>query len=199
MSEVKKKPMLKRWWFWLLVVAVVGFAVGGDKDGEPAASQAAQIELPKDQALFVAIVSEAQSSGKKAENDMQLGGVKADRDAKLCQAIKSPSVKGWVGKVASVGANSDGKGVFVVEVAKDITLKTWNNALSDISSSTLIEPGTKLFNDAAALKKGDAVEFAGQFFREASNNDCLREASLSLSGKVKDPEFIFKFSSVAKK
>jgi uncharacterized protein YecT (DUF1311 family) len=45
------------------------------------------------------------------------------------------------------------------------------------------------------LKKGQTVAFSGRFL-PGSEGDCLRESSLTLSGKVASPEFIFQFDAV---
>jgi hypothetical protein len=105
-------------------------------------------------------------------------------------------VTNWIGTVAKVDANSDGKGVLEIEIAKNIVVKTWNNELSDIGSRTLIEPGTSLFNTASMFKEGQPIKFSGTFFR-GNSGDCVDESSLTLSGKLRDPEFVFRFSGVA--
>ena len=79
--------------------------------------------------------------------------MKAARDKKLCKAIGSRKVTDWVGQVTKVGANSDGKGILEVELAKGIIIKTWNNSLSDMGDHTLIEPGSAVFNTASNFLK----------------------------------------------
>lgn len=152
-------------------------------------------EIPALESTFISIVAEAQQASKAAENDMQRGGVKSARDKKLCEAMTSLRATDWIGTVARVGANSDGKGVLEIEIARNITVKTWNNQLSDISSKTLIEPGTTLFDTASTFKEGQAIKFSGTFLK-GPGGDCLNESSLSLAGKLRDPEFIFRFSDV---
>ncbi|CAB3869695.1 hypothetical protein LMG3482_02716 [Achromobacter deleyi] len=151
--------------------------------------------MPADEAAFVSVVAAAQKEAGKADNDMQRGGVKAKRDQALCQAVTSLGVHEWVGTVKQIAANSDGKGVFAVEISKGITVKTWNNSLSDIVHNTLLQPGSPLFNTASTLKKGQSVKFSGSLFR-GTGADCFYESSLGLRGKLMDPEFIFRFSSL---
>jgi hypothetical protein len=74
-------------------------------------------------------------------------------------------------------------------------LTTWNNDLSDISDNTLIQPGTELFRSASSLKKGQRVSFSGSFV--PAREGCISESSITLRGKLDDPDFIFRFSSVA--
>ncbi|MGA8086269.1 MAG: energy transducer TonB, partial [Terracidiphilus sp.] len=130
------------------------------------------------------------------ENDMQRGGVKARRDNAVCQQMSSLNVSDWVGTVATVDSNSDGKGVFSVNIAPDISVQTWNNAFSDIEDNTLMPPSSAVFNAASATKPGQSIIFSGTFLR-GSEGDCLREGSMTLQGKVGSPEFIFRFSQVA--
>jgi hypothetical protein len=158
--------------------------------------QAAPMSIPPQEENFIKIISQAQADAKNADNDMQRGGIKARRDKSVCALMTNKAVKNWVGKVNKVGANSDGKGVLVITLAKGITLKTWNNDFSDSTSKTLIDPNSKLFQNASMLKKGDSITFSGTFL-PGKDGECIYEGSMSLSGKLRDPEFIFRFSSVS--
>lgn len=180
--------------FVLLIAGLVWIAFNSGKDG--GGQKLTMVQMPSDEAEFVAIISQAQEAIKSSTNDMQVGGVKASRDADLCKLITETSINGWLGKVEDIGANSDGKGVISLELADGITLKTWNNSFSDGSDNTLIESGTDVFEAASSLKNGDIVRFSGDFIADKSS--CLREASLSLRGKISSPEFIFRFRNITK-
>ncbi|NDE08130.1 MAG: zinc ribbon domain-containing protein [Chloroflexi bacterium] len=216
LPKTAKKPIYKRWWFWAVVIITILFAASRSGSSststsedsasatpKPASAATKSIptatpgpQLPDDQKQFIDIVVGSQAKARAAENDMQRGGIKADRDKELCAAVPKMQVQNWVGTLAEISANSDGFGVLSIELTKDLFVKTWNNALSDMLDKTLITPGTPLFNTASQLKKGNRVKFSGVFFR-ASGVDCLREASLTLSGKLRSPEFIFRFDSVS--
>jgi hypothetical protein len=156
------------------------------------------LKLPASQASFVSIVSVAQSQSQNVANDMQRGGVKASRDQSLCAQLESLNVTDWVGTVKKIDSNSEGKGVLAVDVAPGISLETWNNGLSDIGSNTLIEPGSPVFQSASAMEQGQRVTFSGTFLPGNSHSgDCIKEASLSLRGKVESPDFIFRFSKIS--
>ncbi|EAW0814231.1 TPA: hypothetical protein ACG1RV_002176 [Salmonella enterica subsp. enterica serovar Derby] len=127
---------------------------------------------------------------------MQIGGIKALRDKEICNILQVKSVSNWIGQVKKVSANSDGKGVLALSLPSGILIKTWNNSFSDTRYNTLMEPGTEIFNRASELSVGDVVYFSGTFFED--NDNCILESSLSLSGKVKEPEFIFRFSDIRK-
>lgn len=194
-----KKPVYKKWWFWVvLVVVLAALGKGGGGGGTTSAgtSSAPPVPLPQAEAQLIQIVSAAQAESRKAENDMQRGGVKAKRDRALCEAVTSLAVSGWIGTVEKIDSNSDGKGVLEIAIADDILVKTWNNAMSDIGSKTLIEPGSPVFQAASAMKRGQRVAFSGTFLK-GSEGDCLAEGSLSLRGKIEDPEFIFRFSAIS--
>lgn len=185
---------------WLTVVAQHGTSSGSAPDSASdidSGSSSSSVELPASEQSFISTVSAAQSQSRNVDNDMQRGGVKAARDRSLCTQMGSLQVTDWVGTVGTIDSNSDGKGVLAVQVAPDITVETWNNALSDIGSDTLIEPGSPVFQAASAMKQGALVRFSGTFLPGDDGGDCLREGSLTLEGKVESPDFIFRFSSIA--
>ncbi|CNT54915.1 TPA_asm: hypothetical protein G1R43_11335 [Salmonella enterica subsp. enterica serovar Typhimurium] len=152
-------------------------------------------QIPEQQEKFIEVVSNAISSAKGVDNDMKLGGIKAKRDKAVCKTLsKDKKVKNWVGTVKTVSANSDGYGVLALEIAPDIEVKTWNNAFSDSSHHTLINPDSEIFSVASDLKPGDMVSFSGRFI--PNSKDCILESSMTLYGKVTEPEYIFKFSGL---
>jgi hypothetical protein len=176
-----------------VLVLVITALVAGCKEDKPKIT----VTLPQDEATFVRIVSAAQEEAQSAQNDMQVGGVKSKRDRALCDSGLSYVVNDWVGKLERIDSNSDGKGVLSVSIAPDILVKTWNNDLSDLVDRTLIQPGTPLFEAASAMSPGQYVTFSGLLFR-GSDGDCAKEASLTLKGKVMEPEFIFRFDKIAR-
>lgn len=197
-----KKPIYKRWWFIgvmvLIVLRIIGG--GGSKDTPVVASNTnsnpdVQIQLPTDQQKFIEIVKLAQEKSTQAENDMAKGGIKMEREQAICKVIKG-TVSNWVGTINQIDANSDGKGVLSIELASGLTVKTWNNDVSDYDTETLLLPNSPLFLKVSQMKVGQTVKFNGNFFKAHEDTDCLTEGSLSLDGKIKEPEFIFKFSSV---
>jgi hypothetical protein len=193
MTEKVKKSIFKRWWFWLIVLIIIGAAASGDK--APKADRLTE-NRPADQAAFVQAVQNGQAETKKAQNDMQKGGIKAARDKQMCSALKGMRANDWVGQIQTVDSNSDGKGVLSIQIAQDIIVKTWNNSISDSGDNTLLTPGSDLFVKVSGFKRNDYVKFSGSFFIDES--DCIKESSLTLDGKLEDPEFIFKFTSVDK-
>lgn len=151
-------------------------------------------DQPSDQAAFIQASLDGQTASRSADNDLALGAALRDRTAALCATVPNYSVSGWTGKVTNLDANGDGKGVVEVEIADDVFVKTWNNAFSDMNSNTLIEPTDPLFDQVLSLSKGQVVQFSGSFFADDVN--CVQESSLTLSGNLRDPEFIFQFTEV---
>jgi hypothetical protein len=152
-------------------------------------------EMPKAEARLIQIVSTSQRDASGAKNDMQKGGVKNTRDKDICSVMTDLVVKDWIGTVKSIGANSDGKGTIELEIAKNIVLRTWNNDISDITDQTLIDPDSAVFKAASSLKPGQSVRFSGSFFA-GNEGDCIEEGSLTLDGKLREPEFIIRFASI---
>ena len=156
------------------------------------------LEAPPAQKQFLNIVVKAQSSSISATNDMQRGGFLSTRSRKLCDLLRTIdfSPNNWIGTIDDVNSNSDGKGVLYIKLATDVFLKTSNNSFSDIGSNTLLEPTSPIFIAVAEMVKGDKVKFSGNFFTQKPH--CIYEKSLSLRGKISEPEFKFKFSKVYK-
>ena len=178
-------------------------------DAEASAEPSASDRIQKDEKIssrfnqkqFIQIVRQAQSSSRVATNDMQRGGVKAKRDKAICELARNSgglNVSSWVGKIINLSANGDGKGVLGIELAPGISVKTWNNSLSDVLHHTLINPSSKLFEKASAMKVGQMVQFSGTF-HPGSEPECVYEASITLNGKISEPEFIMTFSDIKKK
>ena len=156
------------------------------------------IPIPIDEAKFIRSIQKAQEANKVAENDMQKGGARAVREKELCSLLAQLSISDWVGDVYSVSSNSDGKGVLEVTIATDVYVMTWNNSFSDVFHHTLIDPSSALFGKASQLKEGQKIKFSGSFFRDSDDTiGCLSESSLTLDGKLAEPEFVFRFSDVS--
>ena len=152
------------------------------------------IQMHAVQEQFIAIVLKSIVDAKGAQNDMQKGGILSSRNNEICKILPSLNVKNWIGTVKKVDSNSDGKGVLYVSIAKDVSVQTWNNALSDIFDKTLLEPNSAIFNKASNLKTGQKVQFDGNFFSDEEK--CVQESSITLDGKLDEPEFVFKFHDI---
>lgn len=149
---------------------------------------------PPKQRSFVQAVVSARDAFEAAPNDLAKGGARAARARAICNALAGTKANGWTGTISELSSNSDGKGVLRIAVAPEVSVATWNNALSDYGSETLIEPSSALFGKLAGLAEGDRVKFSGGFFR--NDVDCVAESSVTLSGSMTAPYFIMRFSAV---
>jgi hypothetical protein len=146
--------------------------------------------------LLIAAVERARAAYAAGANDMGKGAARPARAKEICAVLNDDlHVSKWHGNVETLSSNSDGLGVLSSQIAEGISIKTWNNALSDIEGKTLIDPDSAVFKQAVALKIDQKVIFAGQFI--PSPTDCIREGSLTLEGSLTKPEFIFRFSNIA--
>jgi hypothetical protein len=156
-----------------------------------------EIKIPTIQKQMSESVVSFYSDYRSASNELKKSNVRRKRKEKLKQIMKSLIIKNWIGKLDSLQTNSEGKAYISIKpIGADFEIKTWNNALSDIFSNTLIEANSKIYTNISELSEGDTVLFSGSFF--SSDLDHIKETSMSESGAMTDPEFLFKFSSVIK-
>ncbi|WP_057466219.1 hypothetical protein [Pseudovibrio sp. POLY-S9] len=150
--------------------------------------------IPAEQTQFVTAVQNATASFRAAKNELAQGGTRSKRKENVCAVLSSLEVNNWVGQLEQLTSNSDGLGVISIRLADGVTVKTWNNAFSDIGDDTLIDPSSPLFSQVAELSKNQRIRFSGRFFN--SDLDCIKEPSISLRGSMTDPEYIMRFYSV---
>lgn len=158
-----------------------------------AALEAKRIPPADEQALIDAVVL-GRDAYRSASNDMAKGATRPRRASSICSVFKSASVSNWVGTIKQLSSNNEGKGVLVIEIAEDLAVGTWNNAVSDISDNTLIGLNSQVFQTAMYLREGEWVTFSGRFIPDRT--DCFREQSLTLPGSMRDPLFVFRFSGI---
>jgi hypothetical protein len=105
--------------------------------------------------LLIAAVEKAGAAYATGANDMAKGAARPARAKEICAILKDNLyVINWPGKVEKLSSNSDGLGVLSIQIAEDISIKTWNNALSDTQDQTLINPSSAIFQQAVLLKEG---------------------------------------------
>jgi TonB family protein len=157
---------------------------------------AAGVVLPAEEQEFIRAVQQSQIAFQSAPNEMAAGGIRFQRRVAICRILPAMFVSKWLGRITTQESNSDGKGVLEISLADGISVKTWNNDISDIGDHTLIEPSSALFAAVSQRKVGDQVFFAGTFFPGNNDVDCVKEASVSLHGSMQEPEFVFRFADV---
>lgn len=149
---------------------------------------------PPDQSAVLDAVAGARVAYHGAANELAKGAARAQRKRAICKHVRQLRARNWTGTITQLTTNTKGKGIATVKIAEDAYVKTWNNAFSDIAHGTLIDADSAVFRKLAMLTEGARVKFSGRFF--ASNDDCLREASLTLRGSVLEPEFIIRFTDI---
>lgn len=170
-----------------------------EAENERAAKEQAKSDFfaqPDQQVQFVEAITKARTAMKDAANDLAKGGIRRNRLQDICGIIASGQIKRWSGTITNLTTNGDGLGVVSVEIGNRVWFKTWNNSLSDIADSTMIDPGSQLFAKLSTLKEGDIVVFDAKLIRTPTGPDCYREASLTFDGSMRSPEFIAKFRSI---
>ena len=180
----------------LVVIAAYALSSKDKTTADKTAADKAYTEMmPSSETAFIATLKNARQQYNAGSNEMAKGATRPARKAALCNLITGLETTNWVGKIATLSTNNDGRGVLAISIADDIQVKTWNNALSDIGDHTLIDPNSDLYRRALSLQKGQIIRFSGHFFR--NDTDCIQETSLSMSGSMQEPEFLFQFSDVS--
>lgn len=161
------------------------------------AVKSAAAPLPERQASFVAAISDYKTRFDSAGNELQQSVLRYERRVAIVKAVGGElRADGWLGTLRKLETNSDGNAVVIVRVAPNIDLATWNNAMSDVLHSTLIEKGTPLYAALVNMSAGDKVKVSGNFIR--ADEDGLFEQSITIRGAMTAPEFLFKFTDISK-
>lgn len=153
-----------------------------------------KVAVLSDQSQFIEMVEKFSKGFRNAKNELQQSALRDQRKTELSHLVRNRTVSSWVGTISKLDTNSEGKAVLYVQISPDIEIKTWNNALSDINSNTLIAKDSELYSSLFNLSRRQRVEFSGSFFD--SETDYIQETSMTIQGSMRSPEFLFKFTSV---
>jgi hypothetical protein len=147
-----------------------------------------------DEATFIAATQMYMEPYRNAKNELQKSALRKERAQELKAALGGKlEVVNWTGVLTDLSTNSDGDAYITVEIARGVSIRTWNNSLSDKGDRTLIKFGSSLFKALAEMEEGTRVHFSGSFF---PGQDFVKEMSLTESGSMSEPEFLFRFSKV---
>ena len=205
-GAIHKKLSIVHWigivFFGLIIVGIVNSPDDKTSSSESSSNttslktraQSLETQMPEDQRIFVLAITEYATGFRKVKNELQQSTLRDQRKMAISCSLGSYSVNSWVGTINQLKTNTDGKAILSVVISPNIEIKTWNNALSDFASNTLIEKGTPVFNSLFDLSNGQRVRFSGAFF--PSDVDFIEETSLTIDGSMKNPEFLFKFQTV---
>lgn len=199
---VKIKKLTALHWVGIVVVALIvmsGFSKP-DRDKESGAAieprpntfaETAQTK-PQAQVRLLQIVNSSKIKYRGTSNEIQKSQARDERKQQLAEIPLR--AENWVGTLVELETNSDGLGIVTVQLVDGVSVGTWNNALSDISDNTLVQKNSPLYARLAALNEGQVVRFTGMFSR--SQEDYLKEVSMTQDGSMKEPSFLFRFEKI---
>jgi len=154
--------------------------------------------LPEDQKKFVKTLGEFNERYRSA-NDVGRKNLRSERAKSLCAITMAPDVHNWVGTLSRVKQNYDGQVEIMVTLDSNITFQT--RSLLTESINAHIRPESPLVPVIAKLKEKEVVVFSGRLYRDQpahrDQTDCFRELSVTESGSMREPEFLFCFSSIS--
>jgi TonB family protein len=168
-----------------LISATDGFAATAAKDDS----------LPPSEQKFCSAVVKYSEICRQAEdsgaNAIKLESIRKDLTTALRKAAgpRDTILKGWVGKVASIGTTSSGQGTLDIELPCLTTLSSSSSEDSDsMDAAGPLDPSSKAFAAAAQLKEGQQISFSGSFLSDwgyafnelGSGNTCHGDAFVLL-------------------
>lgn len=198
-TKLKKISFFKIVGFTYLAVVVIRMIGFSDAKTDTVTqnqtrSVASENQLPQDEANFVDVVTRHIENFNLAKNQLQESAFRDSRMADLAKIFSGYKIENWQGTVSEIKTNSEGNAILAVRISKGIEIKTWNNALSDIYQHTLIDKKSKVYLTLMNMKEGDEIHFSGSFL--PSDKDHFEESSVTISGSMKHPEFLFRFSDI---
>jgi hypothetical protein len=154
-------------------------------------------QMPYEEAAIIHAAGAAMQQYRSGRSDMAKGASRPTRARVICSVLPNRRAVWWLGTVHELSTNTAGMGVLSIEVAPSIAVETNINSYYDSLEDfrTLIDPQSDLFATVSRLHKGDRVRFNGTF--PPTEEDCIRESSLTLEDSVTKPAFIIRFDWVA--
>jgi hypothetical protein len=181
-------------WGCLVIIVVVAFVFMAGSIASNASKEDAKRGIPPEEARLCGAVDRGASAFQAAEhNEIREDASKEERRPQLENLI----VKDWVGTLSDISTTaSSGNAYISIALPCDVTthVKTWNNSLSDLGDKTMIAKGSALYSRLATLHQGQQVRFSADLVRDRTGGP--REASMTVSGSMTDPEFIARFTSI---
>jgi hypothetical protein len=151
------------------------------------------LRFPAQQVALIRAIERARIQFKNGSNDIQRMEVRKFRANAICSNVSS-SIERWIGKISELSINSDGRSSASITIGKNLKLKTWNNALSDIGSDTPIDSSSSVYRTLLDMKVGQVVRFDGEFIPR--DRDCYSEGGMTFQDSIESPEFLVRFSRV---
>ncbi|MGD1046640.1 MAG: hypothetical protein ABR936_15135 [Bacteroidota bacterium] len=201
------KPKKKRIGFWgiigIIILVVIGFNAiksGIEKFSKETTGDNSRIP-PLDataQMSFLSLNYQYSQQYQLAKNDIQrsssFNSCNADRGNFLSRS--DYCVVNWVGRIVSIQTDQGGDKVCikVENIFKNMNVSYFSQPTISFSDQALIRKGTKVYNQVAQLTESQLVKFSGRFFESSSRG--IEETSLTESGCLNTPEFLFEFEDI---
>jgi RNA polymerase subunit RPABC4/transcription elongation factor Spt4 len=148
----------------------------------------------EDQKKFIAIINKYMEKFSATKNELQQYMLREERKYELRSSNIQYNILNWTGYIDSLETNFDGNAIISIRIDKNIAENTFNNAFTDIHFGTIINKNSQLYLQLSKLSRGQKVLFSGTFF--PSDDDNFFESSVTISGSMRKPEFIFGFSAI---
>lgn len=150
--------------------------------------------MPGSEKSFIVIVNKYIPLYKQAPNELKKSALVTKRFNEIKNLMnRSPEFSDWIGTIADMGTNGDGKAYVTIKVADNISMETMNNVLSDIQYNTLISQKLSIFKNLSNLASGDKVKFSGILLGE---NNTLGQTNITEKGKMLSPRFLVRFTKI---
>jgi len=157
-------------------------------------SQATVDPRPEKQIQFESVITTFSQQFDKAQNELQESSCRKDRMNAIKELKINTQINDWIGTLSQLKTNTEGKAYITIKLNNNLTIGTWNNAISDIGDNTLISMDSALYKTLINMKTGQKVKFSGSFIN--SDLDYFKEKSMTIRGAMKTPEFLMRFSNV---
>jgi hypothetical protein len=148
--------------------------------------------FPPDETEFVTVAGKLRALRAEAATSGGDAAALHQTEARLC-ALPA-AAENWVGKVEQTYLISTGEGA-------SLTLGIWphlavRTALVPDRTDTVIHAGSPVFSHVTDLQQGDVVRFSGRIMGHAGA--CPDDPPTEPDEKLRDPEFLIRFTAVAK-
>jgi len=110
----------------LLAISCAAVLVGCDSNES--------LPTPPAEAQFISTVERYISLYKSASNELQKSSLRTQRAKELESLVRDRAIAGWVGTLKEMTTTSGGDAAIVIQLPRsNISVRTWNNTLSDTS------------------------------------------------------------------
>jgi hypothetical protein len=163
-------------------------AIGGSPRQDPSPNEEAFCTIVRE------FAQQYRSLTEREGNELRLAELRLARAEALRQAMGTTQISSWTATLTKPRTTGDGDAVVQVRLPCGATLKTWNNAMTDEGSGTLIAHDSLLYGTLAKLHEDQLVVIDGQLFHGA--RDGFTELSFTELGSMLHPEFLFRFLNI---